>query len=140
MKMKKVLLMGILAVSLLTACKKDDPATEFNAGAFYSANLFGRSVVISNAIDNNNSNVTTNFASYTFRFERVGTVTASNSLFSIPGTWTATSDSTKITIAITGGPTELGFLNRQWTLNVRTAPPVQFATNDGGVFRSVDFR
>ncbi len=139
--MKKNIFAAIVVICLaLVSCKKSETAAPFNNGAFYSANLFGKNLTISNAVDNNATNITANFTSYTFRFERLGTVAVSNSLFTVPGTWTTTSDSSKITIAITGGPTELTFLNRQWTLNNQSAPPVQFATNDGGVFRSVDFR
>jgi hypothetical protein len=125
---------------LFFSCTKPQQETPFDYQAFFTANFFGKNVTITRAVDNNTTDITSQFSSYTLNFGTNRELSISNNLFTVRGTWAPNADYSKLTFTVNGGPIELAFLAREWQLNNTSAPPVQLATNAGGTFRAVEFR
>jgi hypothetical protein len=100
---------------LLGGCKKVIEQKQQN---LFEDNIINRDFVVSLATDNG-ADITAQFSGFTFRLAKNtlldGPMTASNSLFSIAGTWSANDDYSKLTINLPSTTIpSFAFLSREW--------------------------
>ncbi len=133
-----VLFAGIsfTGITLLGSCSKEnDDMTSSSATYYFTNNTVNRLLVIQSAIDDG-ANITANFNGITFYLSDTskfsGSITASNDLLSVHGTWMVDEAYEKITFSF---PTDvlpsLAFLNKQWQFMNRNSESIDLKAANG---------
>jgi hypothetical protein len=122
-----------------TGCKKE--ADPIDTTAFFNANVLNQDLKVHLATDNGIT-ITNNYSAYTFKCTTGGVFTASNSLFSINGTWTANADYSKVTFTLPTPPSDFIFLNREWTFTNYSTPIMElgYSATAGGEYKILHFQ
>jgi hypothetical protein len=134
----RILIAIIFSIALVSlSCKKSESTVSNQV--FFETNVLNQTLTVHLALDNG-SNLTSQFAAYTFSFATNGTMTASNSLLTFSGTWSTTSDYSTLTIILHPAVPEFAFLNRQWKFTRFSVPIMEFAPSASGDNKGLHFQ
>jgi hypothetical protein len=129
---------AVMAIAFIvfstTGCKKE-------ADSIDNANVLNKTLTVHLATDNGTT-ITSNYSAYTFKCAAGGVFTATNTLFSINGTWAANADFSKVTFTLPTPPSEFIFLNREWTFTKYTTPIMElgYSATAGGEYKILHFQ
>ncbi|MEP7164932.1 MAG: hypothetical protein ABI741_09560 [Ferruginibacter sp.] len=126
----------LFAVLLLAAgCKKSqDAITEDLLQQYFETNILNRDFQVKVAVDDNGTDITTQYTGYTFKLLKTNTnyngqMTGTRNGTVITGTWTCNDDFSKLDISLTQPsiPAEFVFLNRPWRFTKKAVPVMELA-------------
>ena len=127
---------------LLSSCSKDDDddnTTPSSNAVYFSENALARDLLVQLASDNS-SDITAQFSGYTFRLTKTatysGTITASNDLLTVNGTWSIDAGYDKITFVFpTDVISSLSFFNKEWQFSSRSTTVIELVAADGDILK-----
>jgi hypothetical protein len=124
-------------ITLFSSCSKnsDDMVASTSATYYFTNNTVNRDLVIRAAIDDG-ADITANFNGLTFHLSDTskfsGSITASNDLLSVHGTWFIDDAYDKITFNFpTNVLPSLAFLNKQWQFMNRNSDAIDLRAANG---------
>lgn len=128
-----IIALCMAALLLFTGCKKGGTITP-NQNAleqYFEENVLNKDFTVHFASDNG-ADITSQFSGFTFKLLKNtyydGAMTATNSLFTINGTWSSNSDYSKLVITLpsTTFPS-FAFLSREWKFTKKAIPILELA-------------
>jgi hypothetical protein len=132
-KSRFIIAIVMAALLLFTGCKKGSIVTP-NQNAleqYFEDNILNKDFTVHFASDNG-ADITAQYSGITFKLLKNtyydGVMTATNSLFTINGTWSSNSDYSKlvITLPATTFPS-FAFLSREWKFTKKAVPIMELA-------------
>ena len=136
-----IIVISLTGTVLLSSCSKDDDdnTPPSSNAVYFSDNALARDLLVQQASDNS-TDITAQFAGYTFRLTKTaalsGTISASNDLLTVNGTWSIDANYDKITFVF---PTDvinsLAFFNKEWQFSSRATTVIQLTASDGDILK-----
>lgn len=141
-KLMLILSISFTSTILLISCDKDDDdsnSTPSSNSQYFSANVVGRDLLVQQASDNS-TDITAQFNGYTFHLTKTatysGTISASNDLLTVNGTWSVAGDFDKITFTFpTDVISSLSFFNKEWQFSSRATTVIELMASDGDILK-----
>jgi len=137
---KLLLATGIVfsTIIFLGSCSKNDDDTSMGSSDnknYFVNNVLARDLTVTLAKDNN-TDITADFVSYTFRLNdstgTYGSISAANIQKTIIGTWTADANFENLTFNFAATPVPaLAFISKQWNITSRAGVTTTFAATNG---------
>lgn len=129
--MKKILLASFaFAMLLFASCSKSDTTaiTTTQVSNTATSGTWKITYYFNSSLDK-----TSNYSGYTFTFSSNGTVSASNGILSIPGTWSVGVDDSKVKVFLTfTNPASFAQLSNDWEVVERTDVKIRMQDVSGG--------
>ncbi len=130
-QLKKIILTWFFIAALFTiSCKKDETTGGSLLEQYFETNVINKNFIINFASDNG-TNLTANYADYTFRLLKTdfyhGPLEAQKNSTIIQGTWSSNEDYSKLIITLPDTPSELSFLTRQWRFTKKRPEQLELA-------------
>ena len=131
--MKKIFALATIFIALgLTSCKKDEPSTSNITTSNVTTTVSAGTWRVTYYWDTNRDE-TANFNGFNFTFGTSNLVSASNSLFTINGTWSTANDNSKVKL-ILAFTTNANFIviSDDWHVIERTETKIRLQDVSGG--------
>jgi hypothetical protein len=130
----------LTCTQFFTSCSKDDPivtnssSTPTASSQYFFDNVLNHDLSVSTAVDNG-TDITAKCNGYTFKFAKNGamngTVSASNDLLNVMGTWSIDADYNKIIFAFDETFPDFAFFNKQWQFSNRATTMIELEAANG---------
>lgn len=132
-KSRFIIALGLAVLLLFTGCKKGGIITPSQNALeqYFEDNILNKDFTVHLASDNG-ADITSQFSGFTFKLLKNtyydGAMTASNSLFTINGTWSSNSDYSKLVITLPSTTvSSFAFLSREWKFTKKAVPIMELA-------------
>ncbi len=119
-----------IAALFFISCKKGGTSGGSRLEQYFETNVINKNFIINFASDNG-TNLTANYADYTFRLLKTdfyhGPLEAQKNSTIVTGTWSSNEDYSKLIITLPNSPSELIFLTRQWRFTKKRPEQLELA-------------